>query len=111
MKSALGYVEETLIIAEIVKLLPTCIAPSCGKLLSRFLNSHKTFFNSLIPATEQRIEEQRLKKLGHLVPERVSPPNICSLGNRADHHTGRLHSVDPRYGAQGKTMVGGARHL
>jgi hypothetical protein len=72
MKSALSYVEETLMNAEIVKLLPKFIAPGVGGLLSRCLSSHKTFFNSLIPATEQRIEEQRLKKLGHPVRQRVS---------------------------------------
>jgi hypothetical protein len=72
MKSALSYVEETLLNAEIVKLLPKFIAPTVGSLLSRCLGSHKTFFKSLIPATEIRMEEQRLKKLGHFVPERVS---------------------------------------
>jgi hypothetical protein len=72
MKSALSYVEETLINAEIVKLLPKCLAPLFGRVLSRCLSSHKTFFKSLVPATEQRIEEQRLKRLGHPVPERVS---------------------------------------
>ncbi|OAL01486.1 cytochrome P450 [Phaeosphaeriaceae sp. SRC1lsM3a] len=71
MTSALGYVEETLLNAEIVKLLPKCIAPRVGGILSRCLSSHKTFFKSLIPATEQRIEEQRLRRLGHAVPERA----------------------------------------
>jgi cytochrome P450 len=71
MKSALNYVEETLLNAEIVKLLPKFLAPTVGGLLSRCLGSHKTFFKSLIPATEQRVEEQRLKKLGHTVPDRA----------------------------------------
>lgn len=71
MRSALSYVEETLLNAEIVKLLPKCIAPSVGGLLSSCLESYKTSFKSLIHATEQRIEEQRLKKLGHPVPERA----------------------------------------
>lgn len=74
MKSALGYVEETLLNAELVKLLPKCMAPSVGGILSRCLSSHKTFFKSLIPATEQRIEEQRLRRLGHSVPQRVGLP-------------------------------------
>jgi hypothetical protein len=73
MKSALSYVEETLVNAEIVKLLPTFLAPTVGSLLSSCLGSHKAFFKSLIPATEQRIEEQRLKRLGHNVPDRVRP--------------------------------------
>jgi len=72
MDSALAYVEQTLLNAEVVKLLPTFLAPIVGGTLSRCLSSHKTFFKSLIPATEQRIEEQRLRSLGHRVPERVS---------------------------------------
>jgi hypothetical protein len=72
MTSALGYVEETLLNAEIVKLLPHFLAPTIGGLLSRCLNSHKTFFKSLIPATEQRIQETDLRNRGHSVPTRVS---------------------------------------
>lgn len=58
MHSALGYVEETLLNAEIVKLLPGWLARSVGTLLSYVLNSHKTFFKSLVPVTEQRIEKK-----------------------------------------------------
>lgn len=72
MRSALGYVEETLLIAEIVKLLPKFLSPYVGGTLSRLLSSHKTFFASLIPATEQRLRENELKKLGHPLPKRVS---------------------------------------
>lgn len=71
MASALGYVEETLINAEIVKLLPRFLAPLVGGILSRCLCSHKTFFQTLIPATEQRIQEMSLKERGHSVPSRV----------------------------------------
>lgn len=79
MTSALGYVEETLLNAEIVKLVPKCLAPYVGGALGRCLNSHKTFFTSLIPATEQRIRENELRQLGHIFPKRVSarsPNNI-----------------------------------
>lgn len=81
MVSALGYVDETLVNAEIVKLLLRFLAPLVGGTLSRCLNSHKTFFRTLIPATEQRIQEHSLKVLGHSVPKPVgsnSPviPNI-----------------------------------
>lgn len=71
MKSALGYVEETLLNAEFVKLIPKWLAPIAGGILSSCLSSHKTFFRSLIPATEQRIQEKNLKNLGHKIPERV----------------------------------------
>ncbi|KAF2116757.1 cytochrome P450 [Lophiotrema nucula] len=76
MHSALSYVEETLFNAEIVKLLPKGLAPLVGRLLSRCLGAHKTFFKSLIPATEQRIQEQNLRNLGHPGPKRVSVHEI-----------------------------------
>lgn len=72
MVSALGYVEETLLNAEVVKLLPGFLAPVVGGVLSSCLNSHKTFFNSLIPATEQRLRENEMKSNGHEIPQRVS---------------------------------------
>ncbi|KAI1760843.1 cytochrome P450 [Hypoxylon sp. FL1150] len=71
MTSALSYVEQTLLNAEIVKLLPKALAPLVGGLLRRFLDSHKIFFESLVPATEQRIKEKNLKNLGHSVPKRA----------------------------------------
>ncbi|EQL03607.1 cytochrome P450 [Ophiocordyceps sinensis CO18] len=71
MASALGYVEETLLNAEVVKLLPKPLAPFVGRVLSRCLSSHKTFFRSLIPATEQRLEEKRLNSSGHTIPKRA----------------------------------------
>lgn len=77
MASALGYVEETLLNAEVVKLLPKPLAPFVGRVLSRCLSSHKTFFRSLIPATEQRLEEKRLNSSGHAIPKRVSVPPVC----------------------------------
>ncbi|KAI5868246.1 cytochrome P450 [Durotheca rogersii] len=69
--SALGYVEETLLNAEIVKLFPKPFAPFVGGLLGYFLNSHKTFFESLIPMTEQRVKERDDRNLGRTAPERA----------------------------------------
>ncbi|KAK9792200.1 putative Cytochrome P450 [Seiridium cardinale] len=71
MASALGYVEETLLNAEIVRLLPKPLAPVVGGMLSRCLTSHKTFFKSLLPAAELRIQEHNLKTLGHPMPQRT----------------------------------------
>ncbi|KAM7212431.1 cytochrome P450 [Rhypophila decipiens] len=71
MTSALSYVEETLLTAEIVKLLPRFLAPPVGGFLGWAPRSHKTFFQSLIPATEQRIRETERKRLGHTVPRRA----------------------------------------
>lgn len=72
MTSALRYVEETLLNAEVVKLLPTLLVPPVGRVLSYFLGSHKTFFQKLIPVTEQRIQEKDLRNLGHQIPKNVS---------------------------------------
>ncbi|KAI9148716.1 Cytochrome P475 monooxygenase [Paramyrothecium foliicola] len=71
MASALGYVEETLVNAEIVKLLPGPLAQCVGGLLSRCLSSHKTFFQRLLPATEQRILEKDLRRRNQPVPNRT----------------------------------------
>lgn len=90
MTSALGYVEETLLNAEIVKLVPKFLAPTVGGVLSSCLNSHKTFFNSLIPATEQRIQEKQLKSLGHEVPKRVGLTRSDTTTSRELTVTSRL---------------------
>ncbi|KAH7311269.1 cytochrome P450 [Stachybotrys elegans] len=63
MTSALGFVEETLVNAEIVKLLPSPLARLVGSLLSRCLSSHKTFFARLLPAAEQRLLENDMKQI------------------------------------------------
>lgn len=86
MASALGYVEETLLNAEVVKLVPRLLAPVVGGILSRFLNSHQTFFKSLIPATEQRIQETQLKNMGHPVPKRVRSSRTRSHPVAVDGH-------------------------
>lgn len=112
MNSALGYVEETLLNAEIVKLVPESLAPVVGGLLSRCLNSHKIFFRRLIPATEQRIREKDAKNLGHKVPERVCnfpsflfSSALCSCMWADIFYTGRLYSVDHRHGPEAKPLV------
>ncbi|KAI0490488.1 cytochrome P450 [Xylaria cf. heliscus] len=71
MCSALGYVEETLLSAEVVKLLPSFLVPIVGGGFRRCFNSHKMFFDSLIPATEQRLQEKDFKRQGHQMPERA----------------------------------------
>ncbi|KXX75838.1 Ent-kaurene oxidase [Madurella mycetomatis] len=71
MSSALPYVEQTLLISEVVKLLPGFLKPVVGSVLSRRLNAQKTFFGCLVPATELRVQERDLKQLGHDVPKRA----------------------------------------
>ncbi|GAB1311480.1 hypothetical protein MFIFM68171_01690 [Madurella fahalii] len=71
MSSALPYVEQTLLISEVVKLLPGLLKPVVGTILSRRLDAQKTFFGCLVPATELRVQERDLKNLGHDVPKRA----------------------------------------
>ncbi|MCJ1356768.1 MAG: hypothetical protein MMC33_006764 [Icmadophila ericetorum] len=67
--SALAYVEETLLNAEVVKLMPKFLAPLVGGVLSRRLNAHKSFFQSLTPVAEERCRERDREMLGHAVPK------------------------------------------
>ncbi|RYP47466.1 hypothetical protein DL769_011311 [Monosporascus sp. CRB-8-3] len=69
MLSALAYIEETLICAEIVRLAPKPLAPIIGGIIARRLKSHKTIFNSLLQIAVQRCLERDLKRLGHSVPK------------------------------------------
>ncbi|KAM7184927.1 Ent-kaurene oxidase [Rhypophila sp. PSN 637] len=68
MESALAYVEETLIGAEIVRLLPKFISPVLGRILSRRIKNQEVVYNTLVPVAEQRCLERDRKKLGHETP-------------------------------------------
>ncbi|KAG8158165.1 hypothetical protein KVR01_011926 [Diaporthe batatas] len=68
MQSALEYVEETLICAEIVKLLPSSMARLVGRAMGRRLKSQRLVFEALLPVAEQRCLERDLKAAGHAVP-------------------------------------------
>ncbi|KAL2756622.1 hypothetical protein ACRALDRAFT_2041267 [Sodiomyces alcalophilus JCM 7366] len=68
LKDAFGYVEETLLNAEVVKLMPSFLAPIVGGLLSSGLSSHKSFFAKLLPMAEDRLKDRELKARGHDVP-------------------------------------------
>ncbi|RYP11200.1 hypothetical protein DL765_007853 [Monosporascus sp. GIB2] len=69
MVSALEYIEQTLICAEIVRLLPKWLAPIVGNILGRRLKAQDRIFNTLLPIAEQRVVERDLKTLGHSVPQ------------------------------------------
>jgi hypothetical protein len=97
MKSALCYVEETLICAEIVKLLPPSLAQYVthrsrisfitmisgskiiklsalrlmGGIMGRRLKSQKVIFDALLPIAEDRCRERDLKAGGQAVPHHV----------------------------------------
>ncbi|KAI1412118.1 cytochrome P450 [Hypoxylon sp. FL1857] len=69
MVSALAYVEETLICAEIVKLVPKFLGPVIGGIIARRLKSHDTIYSTLLPVAEQRCLERENAKLGRPVPK------------------------------------------
>ncbi|EEQ30552.1 conserved hypothetical protein [Microsporum canis CBS 113480] len=79
MKAAVDFIENTLLIAEIIRLLPSSIAPlgainniwlvrTVGKLLAKQFRSHDILHSTLIPVTEERLQERAQKLLGHNTP-------------------------------------------
>ncbi|KAF4633231.1 hypothetical protein G7Y89_g4888 [Cudoniella acicularis] len=68
MVSALAYIEETLVGAEAVRLLPKFMVPFVGNFLTWKLKSHEVIFGTLVPVAEQRCLERDLKNLGQQVP-------------------------------------------
>ncbi|KAI2618907.1 cytochrome P450 [Hypoxylon sp. NC1633] len=69
MISALEYIEETLICAEIVRLLPKPLVPIVGGVIARRLTSHATIYDTLVPIAEQRCLERDLANIGQTVPK------------------------------------------
>ncbi|KAI1101340.1 cytochrome P450 [Jackrogersella minutella] len=62
-------VEDTLIISDVVRLIPTSIADTVGKFLASRLNSGNIVYDALDPLVAQRFEERDRAKLGIKVPE------------------------------------------
>ncbi|KAI1172625.1 cytochrome P450 [Nemania sp. FL0916] len=69
LASALNYVEETLLCAEFVKLLPKGLAPILGGLMARRLTCQKAIYNALVPIATQRCEERDRANMGQPVPK------------------------------------------
>ncbi|KAI0581515.1 hypothetical protein TUN199_06639 [Pyrenophora tritici-repentis] len=107
MTSALAYIEETLICAEIVRLLPKFMTPIVGGIIARTLKSHGVIFNRLLPIAEQRCIERDAAKLGQKVPQHpdciqwimeTSPKNAPWTPQRVVHELmaiwfGSVHAV------------------
>ncbi|KAI0435910.1 cytochrome P450 [Xylaria telfairii] len=68
MESARSYVEEVLISAEIIRLIPKFLAPIVGKLIAYRLRSHDVVFKCLLEVAEQRSLERDRALLGQQVP-------------------------------------------
>lgn len=72
LKSAMQFIESTLLIAETIRLLPSFLAPTVGKFMASRSSAHQVIYDRLIPVTEQRLQERSQKLLGHKVPDHVS---------------------------------------
>jgi hypothetical protein len=71
MVSALEYIEQTLICAEIVRVLPKFMRPFVGNTLGSRLHAQDIIFNTLLPIAEQRVIERDAKAAGAKVPYHV----------------------------------------
>ncbi|KAK8015238.1 cytochrome p450 [Apiospora arundinis] len=69
IKAGISMVEHTLIISDIIRLLPQAISDPVGKFLASRLNSSDTVYDALEPLVAQRFEEQARARMGHHVPE------------------------------------------
>ncbi|KAL2786711.1 cytochrome P450 [Aspergillus keveii] len=69
MVSALQYIEETILCAEILKLMPRALTPVIGAIIQRCLSSHKAIYEVLLPIADRRCLERDLGKLGGELPK------------------------------------------
>ncbi|KAF7891373.1 uncharacterized protein EAF02_001698 [Botrytis sinoallii] len=76
MKASVGFIENTLVISEIVRVLPHVVAPIVGRFLARHFNSQTIIFDTLMPIVQQRLEQRERKKYGHEVPEHHSSMTV-----------------------------------
>ncbi|KAF1845866.1 uncharacterized protein K460DRAFT_406099 [Cucurbitaria berberidis CBS 394.84] len=69
MTSALAYTEETVVCAEMARLLPKFMTPLVivGGIIARTIKSHEAIYNRLVPIVEQRCLERDLANLGQPV--------------------------------------------
>ncbi|RYP56149.1 hypothetical protein DL771_012094 [Monosporascus sp. 5C6A] len=72
MKAGAVFIEQTLLIAEVVRLLPHAISGHIGDFLARRLNSGKIIYDSLEPVVTRRFHERELRKQGHDIPEQTA---------------------------------------
>ncbi|KAI9155657.1 Ent-kaurene oxidase [Paramyrothecium foliicola] len=77
MESALDYIEQTLMCAEVIRLVPKWMAPIVGRVLGSQLKAQEIIFNTLVPIAEQRVLEREMKKLGQPVPYHVCDHADC----------------------------------
>ncbi|KAI0112996.1 putative cytochrome P450 [Daldinia grandis] len=69
IKAGISMVEHTLILSDVVRLLPETVADPVGKFLASWLNSGDMVYNTLEPMVAQRFEERDRGKQGYDIPE------------------------------------------
>ncbi|KAK9419292.1 putative Cytochrome P450 [Seiridium unicorne] len=69
IKAGISMVEHTLIISDVIRLLPKPVSDPVGKFLAGRLNSGNIVYDALEPMVARRFEEQARGKQGHQVPE------------------------------------------
>ena len=82
MKAGMDFIEQTLVIAEVMRVVPQSLASRIAAFLQKKLNASQIIFKTLEPIAAQRIEERARAAQGHKVPEYVSdrrfPFHNCS---------------------------------
>ncbi|KAI0469703.1 putative cytochrome P450 [Xylariaceae sp. FL0804] len=66
--AGIAMVEHTLIISDVMRLLPRIVSDSAGKFLASRLNSGNIVYNNLEPLVSRRFEERDRAKQGQKVP-------------------------------------------
>ncbi|KAK8051626.1 GMC oxidoreductase [Apiospora rasikravindrae] len=69
MKAGMVFIEQTLLIAEVVRLLPHAFSGYIGKFLARRLNSGKIIYDALEPVVNRRFQEREMRREGHDIAE------------------------------------------
>ncbi|KAM7208248.1 putative cytochrome P450 E-class, group IV [Naviculisporaceae sp. PSN 640] len=69
LKAAIDFIEQTLVIAEIIRLLPESLVEPVSTFLQKRLTASRIIFSTLEPIAAQRLEQRAQAVLGHRVPE------------------------------------------
>ncbi|KAJ8110831.1 hypothetical protein ONZ43_g5772 [Nemania bipapillata] len=69
MKAASTFMDQTLVVAEIIRLVPRWAVPVIGNWTSSKFDSDKVMHSTLLAIIEKRLEERNARKLGQKVPK------------------------------------------
>jgi hypothetical protein len=76
MEAASTFMDQTLTVAEIIRLVPSFTVPFIGKMTSTFFQSDRKMYQTLLALVEQRCAERDMKAMGQKVPQHVSSTNV-----------------------------------